>query len=201
MLPARPHPQRVAAMATSLDKRPVERLAMLTLTLLRHAKSSWDSVELEDFDRPLNDRGRKAAPAAARDLVRLKLLPDLILCSTARRTRETLALVLPELGKAKAAVKPSVIFEDDLYLAFVTALLERIRRIEDGPRSVLLVGHNPGLQGLALALIGAGEGEDIAALADKFPTAAIAAMTFEAERWAAVEPAGGRLIHFVTPKR
>lgn len=170
---------------------------MLTLTLLRHAKSSWESGDLEDFDRPLNDRGRKAAPAAGRDLVRLKLQPELILCSTAKRTRETLTLVLPELGKQK----PSVVFEDELYLAYVTTLLDRVRKIGPGPQSVMLIGHNPGLQGLGLALIGAGEGADIASLADKLPTAAIVAIVFEGQSWAEIEPAGGRLLHFVTPKR
>lgn len=170
---------------------------MLTLTLLRHAKSSWESASLDDFDRPLNDRGRKAAPLAGRDLVRLKLQPELILCSTAKRTRETLALVLPEFGKPK----PEVIFEDELYLAYVTTLLDRVRATDDGPQSVMLVGHNPGLQGLALAMIGAGEGEDIATLADKLPTSAIVAIAFDAKRWRDVEPAGGRLLHFVIPKR
>ncbi len=169
---------------------------MLMLSLLRHAKSSWDEP-LDDFERPLAKRGIKAASDMGAYLAGESLRPDLVLCSGAVRTRATLALVFSALGPPA----PEVIHDDALYLAMPSLLLGRVRRIEGRASHTLIIGHNPGLHGLALDLVGEGEGEDITALATKFPTAALAVITFEVARWSAVKPGGGRLARFVTPRR
>ena len=168
----------------------------LTLLLLRHAKSSWDTPGLDDFERPLAPRGIKAAPMMGAAIVRQKLVPALILCSTSVRTRETLALMLPQLAPAR----PEVVYEDALYLATTSDLLERIRCLPDTRRRVMLVGHNPGMHGAALALAGHGARKDVAALAIKFPTAALAVLSFPFAHWAAVRPASGTLTRFTTPR-
>jgi phosphohistidine phosphatase len=140
-----------------------------TLHLLRHAKSSWDDPSLADHDRPLAGRGRRDGKRIAEHMRRSGIEPELVLCSTAARTRETLALVEPALGS------PTVELEDDLYGASSDELLARVRRLPAGVESALVIGHNPGLHELALALApGAPFG--------KFPTGALASFAF-AEGW------------------
>lgn len=175
---------------------------MLTLILLRHAKSSWGHPGLSDLKRPLAKRGKKAAPEIGAALERLNLRPDLILCSGAERARETLALVLPEFGPQS----PPVVYDDRLYMALPDGLLAGLHRVKpdhkgDTPRCVMLVGHNPGLEELALLLAGDGPADELARLSEKFPTAAAAVIDFDAETWADIEPGTGRLNYFLTPKR
>jgi phosphohistidine phosphatase len=175
---------------------------MLTVTLLRHAKSSWDAPALDDYERPLSKRGMKAAPEMGAALAAMGLRPDLILCSSAVRARATQDLVLPHLG----APVPEVAFDDALYLAAPETLLARLRRVGPGetgevPRHVMLVGHNPGLEELAVLLAGSGGIDDTARLTEKFPTGAAAVLSFAGETWAEIEPGGGRLEHFLTPRQ
>lgn len=169
---------------------------MRQLLLFRHAKSSWAADGQDDFDRPLNARGRKAVPVMGAYLGRNGIAPDLILCSSACRTRETLALVLPFL-QGEATVR----FEDPLYLASGTKLLNRLKQVDNRFERVMILGHNPGLQDLALMLAGDGEGEDLAQLAAKFPTAALAQLDFDAASWVSLDRHSGKLARFVTPKR
>ena len=149
---------------------------MLTLSLLRHAKSSWDEPGLSDHERPLAKRGLKAAPRIGAALSGMGLKPDLVLCSDAVRARETLSLILP----AFSAPPPQVVYEDLVYMAMPAALLMRIRSIKAGhadrtPRHVMIVGHNPGLEELAIMLlIGTGADDDLIRIAEKFPTCAVA---------------------------
>lgn len=170
---------------------------MLTLLLLRHAKSSWDDPALADYDRPLAKRGKKAAPRMGAEIAALGLRPDLILCSTAVRARETLALVLPELG----ATSPEVVYDDAIYMATPSALLTLLRGVDDGPRSVMVVGHNPGLEELAELLVGDGEEEAHELLAEKFPTCALAVLKFDTPGWDGVAPGTAKLSQFLTPAR
>lgn len=175
---------------------------MLTLILLRHAKSSWDDPGLDDFDRPLAKRGRKAAPEVGSALARMGLRPDLVLCSTAVRTRQTLEIVLDELGPPA----PRVIFDERLYMATSDRLIKRLHAVgadETGalPSTVMMVGHNPGLEELAIRLVGRGAAEDTARMSAKFPTAAVAVIAFDGDDWTALAPGEGRLEHFLTPKR
>lgn len=170
---------------------------MLTLTLLRHAKSSWEAPGLSDHERPLNGRGLKAAPRMARHMASLGLKPDLIVCSTAQRTRQTLALVLPELGRPQ----PIVSYEAELYLAESDVLLNRLRAVRGDSRHVLVIGHNPGLHDLAVALAGTGDAKAIAWLVAKLPTAGLVVLEFPGTTdWSTLAARGGRLATFATPK-
>ena len=168
---------------------------MLTLSLLRHAKSSWDDASLKDFDRPLSERGETAAPRMGAYMAAQGLAPELVLCSPAVRARQTLDLVLPRL-----AAGPTVVYEDRFYLAAPSVMLARVRKIEAKVRHVLIVGHDPGMQGLALELAGSGDAEALRSLGRKFPTGALAVIRFNARDWSRIGPAKGRLELFATPK-
>src|SRR5579863_8717406 len=123
------------------------------LYLMRHAKAAGERPGLEDRDRPLADKGERAMADLGAWAAQTGLAPELILCSPAARTRQTLALLLPHLGG-----RPQVKIEDGLYLAGAEALLTRLRRVPARTASVLVLGHNPGLQVLALALAGSPAG-------------------------------------------
>jgi phosphohistidine phosphatase len=166
---------------------------MKTLFLLRHAKSSWDDPGLTDHDRPLAPRGRRAAKAIAEHLCAEGLAPDLVLCSSSVRTRETLERIAAALGD-----EVRVDIERELYAASADRLLERLRAVDDGVGSVMLVGHNPGIEQLAFRL--AGDGEKLADLRRKYPTAALATLEFDG-RWSELEPGAARLADFVKPKQ
>lgn len=167
---------------------------MPELLLLRHAKSSWDDPALDDFDRPLGPRGRRAAPVMGRHLRERGLVPDRVLCSAAARARETWARAAPELG-----TEPPVTYLRTLYLASPARLLSVLARVAPGTGRVLLVGHNPGLEGLAQRLARSGDAESLDRLSEKFPTAALARITF-AGPWADLARSGGTLVGFVRPK-
>jgi len=169
---------------------------MLTLSLLRHAKSSWDDPSLEDFDRPLARRGIDAAGRMGRYIQAHDLAPALIICSDAVRARQTLELVLPHL-----AAKPAVTYERGLYLASPQSMLARVRKLDAADvRHVMLLGHDPGIHALAVDLAGTGEPRHLASLARKFPTAALAVIRFTVRDWAKAAPAKGKLMLFVAPK-
>jgi phosphohistidine phosphatase len=164
------------------------------LVLLRHAKSSWDDPFVEDFERPLAKRGRSAAAQVAAWFGRHRVQPDLILCSPAVRTRETLALVKDALGD-----RAKVDYDKGLYLAEPDELLARIRAADDAVTCLMVIGHNPGMQELALMLLGPGAKKSRARLEEKFPTAAIARFTVPVVHWTEVQPGGAALVDFVRP--
>lgn len=167
-----------------------------TLYLLRHAKSSWADSSLADFERPLNRRGEKAAPRIGAYMHDAGWLPDLVLCSSAARACQTWELAAPLLGREIPVKRLK-----SLYLATPSRLLGVIRRQPDAVGSLLLIGHNPGLEALAAQLAGPrSKKKALAAFHDKLPTAALAVLTFEVARWAEVGRGGGRLTHFVTPR-
>lgn len=160
------------------------------LYLLRHAKSSWKERGLADHERPLAGRGRRAAKAMGRYLREEGIAPELVLCSTARRARETLERI--ELGDG------DVRFEDELYAADADTLLARLKRIPTAVGSAMLIGHNPGIQQLALVL--ARHGSAAHELDAKFPTAALATLAFRARGWDALDRGAAALIDFVRPR-
>lgn len=166
---------------------------MKTLTLLRHAKSTWDDPVARDFDRPLNRRGRKAARAMGSEMRRLGLEFDAAIASPAARVRETLAEVEQGFGAALGAA-----FEERVYLATTETLLELVRSADDRARRLLVVGHNPGLEGLALELTSRGGLR--AEIAAKYPTASLAEIELPAERWRDVARGSGRLARFIRPR-
>ncbi len=173
---------------------------MLTLSLLRHAKSSWSDPRLKDFERPLNDRGEAAAPRMGAFMARHGLAPELILCSTAVRARQTLNLVLPHLKGA-----PELVYEDALYLASSATMLKCLHKV--GPevrpkvRHAMIVGHDPGMHTLAVELAGSGRPDDLQRLSEKFPTAGLAVLAFAVDAWPEVHWGCGRLALFTAPKR
>ena len=162
------------------------------LLLLRHAKSSWADPGVRDHDRPLNDRGRRAAVAMGDHLRSQGWIPDLILCSSARRTCETAALL------ALPAEIPIEI-RHDLYLADPDAVRARIQTFDDATPSVLVIGHNPTTHELALDLARRGDSEALTRLATKYPTGALAVLDLDAP-WADLRRGSARLTHFVSPR-
>ncbi len=166
------------------------KTASLTLHLLRHAKSSWDDPELPDADRPLTARGERAAANLARQLAHAGVAPGLVLCSPARRARQTLELILPALGD------PVVLVEEGLYAAGAPALLSRLRRLPAGVREAMLIGHNPGIHELALLLAGTGAPES---LRERFPTGALISLRLEAATWGDVHR-GGVVTRLLLPR-
>ncbi len=183
--------------ATDAARRGRMRTEMRQLLLLRHAKSSWDDPMLADHARPLNARGRRAAQAMATAMRDLGLAPDVVLVSSARRTLQTLEAISP------FADSPLVEPMDDIYLAPWPRLMDILRKVPETARSVLLIGHNPGLQDLALALAGAkgmaGASASAARrMAEGFPTCALAEFSV-ATPWHDLEEGGGRLIRFLVP--
>lgn len=169
---------------------------MLRLWLLRHAKSAWDDPTLDDFARPLSPRGRKSCRRIGRHMAERGIAPDLVLCSPATRTRQTWERLEKRLGQ-DARVR----FEPSVYLADPGALLALVRAVPTACREVLLVGHNPGLEELAQKLAGSAAGDALTRLTDKYPTGALAELTFAARTWAQVAPDGGFLASFVTPNQ
>ena len=165
-----------------------------TLVLLRHAKSAWPDVT--DHERPLAPRGEKDAPEVGRWLAAAGHVPDQVLCSDARRTRETWQLVREQLE-----VDPPIAVDEQVYQATTGSLLNQIRRTEPSRRTLLVVGHAPAVPELALLLSGAepGDAEATARIREKYPTAAVAVLEFTGD-WAGLEPGAASLVAFVTPR-
>jgi phosphohistidine phosphatase len=168
---------------------------MHTLILLRHAKSSWHDPALPDQDRPLNSRGVAAAPVMGRAMAKHGLDPDLVLCSPARRTRDTLALVMPELK-----TESQVVYEDDLYHGTSAEMLALLQKVAPAARQVLIVGHNPELQRFALDLIGSGPKHVRDRLEAKLPTAGLVVIRFLTGDWSNIAINSGTLELFLTPR-
>jgi phosphohistidine phosphatase len=165
-----------------------------TVILLRHAKSSWSDPTVADIDRPLAPRGERAARKLAKYIRRKRIRPALVLCSPSLRTRQTLEAVESSLGKRCAVeVVPQ------LYAASEQELLERLQALPDSVRSVMLIGHNPGLQDLALVL--ASRGADLPQLEEKFPTGALATLVVSSPSWSALGPGEAELVDYVVPRQ
>ncbi|MFH5925135.1 SixA phosphatase family protein [Roseomonas xinghualingensis] len=166
---------------------------MRQLLLLRHAKSAWDDPALSDHARPLNARGRRAAAAMAAAMRGLGMRPELVLVSSSRRTLQTLEGLGTLDGQWR--VEPM----DDLYLAPWSRLLETLREVPETVRSVLLIAHNPGLHDLALNLASQDTSAPGQALAEAYPTAALAEFALD-QPWASLSAGNARLIRFLLPR-
>jgi phosphohistidine phosphatase len=181
-------------------RRPLWRkhiTALRQLLLLRHAKSSWDDANISDHARPLNARGRRAAAAMRTAMRDLGLAPDVILVSSARRTLQTLETLEP--WDDTPLIEPM----DALYLAPGSQLLDVLNGVTETTRSVMVVGHNPGLHELAMTLVGeAGlslSNSDMRRLAEGFPTGALAEFAVPGS-WAGLGAGGARLTRFLVPR-
>ena len=168
---------------------------MRRLMLLRHAKSDWTAPAGRDHERPLNARGREAAPKMGAYMARHALVPDLVIASPAVRVSETLNLVLPAFDK-----QPKILNDKRLYEAEGDALLGVIKETPRTAHCVLMVGHNPGLAELAALLMASGDVETRQRLIEKFPTTGLAVIDFPFDDWGKLHPKAGRLDRFVIPR-
>jgi phosphohistidine phosphatase len=159
---------------------------MKSLLVLRHAKSSWENAELSDFERPLNKRGLEAAQLIGQEMFRLNLNIEIVLSSPAKRAKQTAILV-----KESCEIKREIRFEDGIYEASVMKLLHIVSEIDDKFSSVLLVGHNPGLEELIRVLT---------EKAQVMPTATLAKLDLEIESWAKITAKCGVLDFAITPR-
>lgn len=159
---------------------------MKTLYLLRHAKSSWKDSGLQDFDRPLNGCGREAAPLVGRFIRKRKLRVDLILSSPAARARQTAALV-----RESAGLNAELLYDERIYEADAARLVEVVAQAGEAVESLMLVGHNPGVEELLTFLTGESR---------SMQTAALACLSLDVEKWGKVRERAGRLEWLVRPK-
>ncbi len=159
---------------------------MKTLFILRHAKSSWDNAALSDFERPLNERGLEAAPLMGGVMKKNRFQPKLILSSPARRAEQTAALI-----KQSANIGGAIRFDERIYEASPARLLEVIAEQNEKTASVMLVGHNPGLEGLLKFLTGE---------LQPMPTAALAVVDLEIDKWSEINSSKGNLRTLIRPK-
>jgi phosphohistidine phosphatase len=181
-------------MALDCRARDIDPDAM-RLILLRHSKTEKAEAGQRDHTRRLNARGRDEAPMIGAYMERHGLVPDRALVSSAARTRETWERVAGEL-----AARPQVIHEERLYDAGSDAILALVKETEPGVRTLLLVGHNPGLHDLARLLIASGDVEARERLNEGLPTSGLAVIDFAGKDWRKVHPRGGRLERFVSPR-
>lgn len=168
---------------------------MKRLTLLRHAKSSWDDAVPRDFDRPLNAKGHRAGRTVGQEMRRLGLSFDAIVASPAARVIETLIEVAQGFG---APLTPR--FDERIYLASLDALLELVRSSDDRVDSLLLVGHSPGLERLALHLAGTKDKMLRKSVEEKYPTGALIEISLPVDRWQDVGNGEGTLTRFIRPR-
>lgn len=168
---------------------------MLRLLLLRHAKSDWSDAGLADIDRPLNGRGKRAATAMGHYLGKEKLFPDLILCSAAQRTRETLAHLLPFLPCETTIRTLSSLYSDS-----EADYIGHIRHYGDGAQNLMVIGHNPATEDTALELTGQAADGAREELETKYPSGALAVLDFELDNWAGLLPGTGSLDRFIIPR-
>jgi phosphohistidine phosphatase len=186
--------RRVGLDESPLDAQDVGMDVVHRLLLLRHAKSSWDQPDVADHDRALAPRGRRAASAVGEHLRSVGERPGLVLCSSARRTVETLERIRPALP-ANTLIK----VDRELYAADAGELLAHVRDVPSTVRCALVIGHNPGIGDLAVELAGGGDHAARAAMATKFPTAGLARLTIGGG-WSAVEAGAATLEEFWTPR-
>jgi phosphohistidine phosphatase len=168
---------------------------MKRLALLRHAKSSWDDPRLDDFNRPLNERGWKAARRVGREMERRGIRFDLVLASTAARVRETIDGV-----QEKFDFGAPIQFEPRMYGAAEHELLALVRALPESVHAPLLVGHNPGLERLVVELTHEDDQGFRRRVAGKFPTGALAVLELRAERWPDLIPESGEIVELILPK-
>ena len=167
---------------------------MKTLYLLRHAKAESGAIEAGDRDRVLAPRGHEACAAIGAYMKSKSYTADAIICSSAARTRETLALVASAAGLLAAPR-----YEDALYLATAEEVLQAVGQETPSASCVLVVGHNPGMHHLALMMSTPRRTKLRQSLELKYPTCSLTVLTFDSQSWNAIEPGQGELVDFITP--
>lgn len=168
---------------------------MKTLGLFRHAKSDWNDARLRDFDRPLNDRGRTGAAVMGKHIHDYGLKWDKVIASPAVRVAQTI-----EIASAAAGGTPPVNWDRRIYLASSATLLDLLRDLEGTPHSVIMAGHNPGLEDLIFDLVPENGGPLREIVEEKFPTATFAVLELDISSWGEIEEGCGRIVHLTRPK-
>lgn len=161
---------------------------MKRLFIIRHAKSSWKNIDLNDFDRPLNKRGKNNAPFMGKLLKQKNIVPDLILSSPANRAKTTAIKISEELGLDDT----KIVFENNIYEASNVVLLNIIQKLDNKYNTIFLVGHNPGLNTFAY---------DLVEFNDNIPTAGIIELELDIVSWKDLDSKTARLISFEYPKK
>ena len=169
---------------------------MLTLSIVRHAKSSWGDPSLRDIERPLNDRGRSQALNLGVFLAENMIDPDLIICSSAKRARQTLKYLQKNWNS-----DAEVIEENQLYLASVNTIIKLLDELGEKASHIMIIGHNPGLHMLAEQLASNGNEDDLALLQEKYPTGTLCMIKSSADKWKKIGKAAGKLVYLATPKQ
>ena len=163
---------------------------MKTIILVRHAKSSWKDTSLDDFDRPLNKRGKRNAPFMGKKLKERKIIPDLVLSSPAKRAKKTATAV----AKALDYPKKKITFYDKMYHASSRYLFELLKNLDDEHETIMLFGHNPSLNDFADMLLKSNPISNI-------PTTGVCCIRFDVNHWQKVEQGKGEIVFFDFPKR
>ena len=169
---------------------------MLTLSIVRHAKSSWGDPELRDIERPLNSRGKSQALNLGIFLAENMIDPDLVICSPATRARQTLKYLQKNWNS-----NAEVIIEKELYLASVMTMVRLLGETGQKHNHIMIIGHNPGLHMLADKLATNGEEDDLSLLHEKYPTGTLCVIGSQADKWKKIGKAAGKLIYLATPKQ
>jgi phosphohistidine phosphatase len=164
-----------------------------TLYLLRHAKAEAGNKILSDMDRPLSPRGREACAVIGNYMTDKHYKPDLVLCSSSKRTQETFELVWQ--GKEQ----PKIQFEKRLYLATAEEIIASLHMLDEETHCVLVIGHNPGMHHVALLLSEEKLTENRHALELKYPTGSLTALNFDCNNWQGIMPGEGKIQDFITP--
>jgi len=162
---------------------------MKNLLIMRHAKSDWNSPSKSDFDRPLNNRGLESAPLMGRELIHKKRIPQLIISSPALRAKTTAELLADVIG-----YKQAILFEENFYFGYIDEIIQLVRKTDNSINRLMIVGHNPTLEYLLEELL-------IQRVAYSFPTAAIASINFDVEKWEAVSKNSGSIEWLIVPKQ
>lgn len=168
---------------------------MKRLYLLRHAKSDWANPNLADIDRPLNERGIKISQRLGALFQDMSIHPDLILCSPARRTRQTLSFIQEGTGEDYP-----VKYDAGLYEGRASDIEAIIRAVPEDVDELMVIGHNPGLETLAHQLMAGGQSKPLLKLHEKFPTGGLAILSFSITTWADLVADTGSLIDFIVPR-
>jgi phosphohistidine phosphatase len=161
---------------------------MKNLFIMRHAKSDWGNSSLSDFDRPLNDRGKKSAPLMGKELLIRNKIPELIISSPANRAKTTAKMVAESCG-----YKGEIIFDQEFYFGTLDGIIDEIKKKGSNAQSIMVVGHNPTWESLVYRLSKSGS-------SIQMPTAAIASIAFEIDSWKELEPKSGYLEFLIIPK-
>ena len=168
---------------------------MKTIFLLRHAKSSWDDVRLDDFDRPLSSRGIKSCKKMGKYLKKNKLIPDIVYCSSAIRAKQTWEVV-----NRIVEIKENILYEDSLYMSDFSNFINIIKKTKNNFKNLMIVSHNPGIENLALELSKDKNNEIYEKINIKFPTGALIIIKFDLNNWSKVDCKKGKLYEFIKPK-